>query len=80
MMRAKKTAMTERPGRLTLRLLDDIIEGIRQFRSGLDEAFKPNRFDPNRFDSNDSRLTTALLAAFAGFLAVILFAALLERL
>ncbi|MGB9368898.1 MAG: hypothetical protein WCE79_23075 [Xanthobacteraceae bacterium] len=68
--------MTERPARLTLRLLDDIIEGIRQFHSQLDEAFRK----PNRFDPNDPRLTTALLAAFAGFLAVLLLAALLERL
>ena len=74
-MRIMKAPTTRRRGKLTLRLLDDIIEGIRQFRNQLDEAFKPNRPDPN-----DPRLTTALLAVFAGFLVVLLLAVLLGRL
>jgi hypothetical protein len=63
------------PSKLALRLLDDIVEGIRQFRAQLDDAFKPGRFQPE-----GPWLTTAVLIFFVIMLGGLVIARLLERL
>jgi hypothetical protein len=64
----------ERRGKLARHWLDEIVEAIRQFHSQFDRALggRGNGFDPNE--------VTMLLVVIATFLAILVGAALWERL